>query len=237
MPASEAQINANKANAAKSTGPKTTEGKERSRQNSLKHGFTGAGIVLSEADAAEVERRTSAFAEELMAIGEVGQALARLAALHSVRIERGADQQTAALTARIRRVEADFVAPTGVDDEVAAKLRAEAVRIAMLDPSPEAVLARRYEAASERGFYKAIKELRQIERENAALLLADDEAHQTPRMGSFGPMHQAPEMTEDEYRAVYAQLNIPWPGESRKSAQTAQASNSFDVPMTIGRPR
>ncbi len=57
MPASEAQIRANRENAARSTGPKTDEGKERSRANALKHGLTGGGIVLPEADAAEVEAR------------------------------------------------------------------------------------------------------------------------------------------------------------------------------------
>ena len=61
--ATEAQIRANQANAALSTGPKTAEGKEQSRRNSLKHGLTGAGVVMPEADAAEVDRRAAAFAE------------------------------------------------------------------------------------------------------------------------------------------------------------------------------
>src|SRR5947199_141090 len=60
MPASEARILANQANAKLSTGPRTAEGKERSRANALKHGLTGAGVVLPEADAAEVERRAAA---------------------------------------------------------------------------------------------------------------------------------------------------------------------------------
>ena len=48
MPASEAQILANRRNAALSTGPKTPEGKEQSRRNALKHGMTGAGVVLAD---------------------------------------------------------------------------------------------------------------------------------------------------------------------------------------------
>ena len=52
MPVSEARIAANRANAARSTGPKTAEGKEKSRANALKHGLTGSGVVLAEADAA-----------------------------------------------------------------------------------------------------------------------------------------------------------------------------------------
>lgn len=58
--ATEAQIRANQQNAMRSTGPITPGGKEQSRRNALKHGLTGAGIVLP-----EVKRRATAFAEEL----------------------------------------------------------------------------------------------------------------------------------------------------------------------------
>jgi len=46
MIVSDARIAANRANALKSTGPRTAEGKERSRCNALKHGMTGAGVAL-----------------------------------------------------------------------------------------------------------------------------------------------------------------------------------------------
>ena len=110
MPASEARIAANRRNAQLSTGPKTQAGKEQSRRNALKHGLTGAGVVLPEADAAEVDRKSAAYAQELNASGEVGHDLARRAALNAVRMDRAADQQTAALAERVRQVEADFVA-------------------------------------------------------------------------------------------------------------------------------
>ena len=51
MPCSPEQLAANRRNAARSTGPKTEEGKEISRRNGLKHGLTGEGAVLTEADA------------------------------------------------------------------------------------------------------------------------------------------------------------------------------------------
>jgi hypothetical protein len=241
MPASEAQIRANQQNAAQSTGPKTEAGKERSRRNSLKHGMTGEGVVLPEADAAEVARRSETFADELMAIGDVGRALARRAALHSVRMERGADQQAAALTARIRQVEADFVASEGIDEAEADKLREEAVRIAMFDPSKEATLARQYEASAERGFYKALKQLRQMELQAEALIKADDEANAAAEhnamMGSFFASQKASQEIEDEYADIYAQLNIPLPKGPLKSAHPASVDKLVDVPMTIGRPR
>ena len=75
MPASEARIAANQANALRSSGPKTEEGKLASRRNSLKHGLTGSGIVLADADAAEVEPKAEAYRSELEAPGEVGRDL------------------------------------------------------------------------------------------------------------------------------------------------------------------
>ena len=57
MAASEARTRANRQNALKSTGPRTPEGKERSRRNAFKHGLTGQGVALPEEDQAEITRR------------------------------------------------------------------------------------------------------------------------------------------------------------------------------------
>jgi hypothetical protein len=129
MPASEAQIRANQANAKLSTGPRTPEGKEASRANALKHGLTGAGVVMPAADVAEVESRAASIAAETNASGVVGHTLARIAALG---FERGADQQAAALAEHVRRVDAEFVPPEGLDEAQAAGLRDEATRRAMV---------------------------------------------------------------------------------------------------------
>lgn len=51
------QIAANQANSAKSTGPRTDEGKERSRENAIKHGMAGASMVLTADLREEIERR------------------------------------------------------------------------------------------------------------------------------------------------------------------------------------
>ena len=53
------------------------------------------------------------------------------------------------------------------DPREIARERAEAADRALFDPSKEATLARNYEAAAERGLYRALRELRQVEAEAA----------------------------------------------------------------------
>jgi hypothetical protein len=239
MSTSEARIRANQQNAALSTGPKTDAGKEKSRRNSLKHGLTGSGVVLLEGDAAEVARRTSIYADELGAMGEVGEALARLAALNSVRLERAADQQAAALGRHVRQVEAEFVAPEGADEEEIEQLRAEAARIAMFDPSKEAVLARKYEGAAERSFYRALKQLRQMELHTETLLKAENAenpgAQMDAMLGSILAAKREGDQIDAALDAMEARLDMSSRRVSAKSTQFTPTHEVVDVPMTIGR--
>src|SRR6185436_13014617 len=49
------QIEANRINALKSTGPRTDEGKQRSRQNALRHGLTAETVITSRENAADYQ--------------------------------------------------------------------------------------------------------------------------------------------------------------------------------------
>jgi hypothetical protein len=102
MPSSEARILANRANAARSTGPRSASGRRRAAENSLKHGLTGAGVVIHEQDKDEVERRDEALQAELAPKSAMGAILVRQMAVLSVRMERGAQQESAALAVRVR---------------------------------------------------------------------------------------------------------------------------------------
>ena len=55
--ATKAQMNANRNNAKKSTGPRTNEGKQRSGQNALKHGLLARDAVLPDEDPADFDRQ------------------------------------------------------------------------------------------------------------------------------------------------------------------------------------
>jgi len=108
MTCSPARLAANRANAAKSTGPRTEEGKARSRENSYKHGLTGAGVVLPAEDAEAVDARFAALLDDLKPDGEAARLLVGRVALLSVRLERSARQEAAALSARVLGAEAAF---------------------------------------------------------------------------------------------------------------------------------
>src|SRR5262245_30478870 len=102
----ERQRLANQKNAQKSTGPKTTEGKERSRRNALRHGLTGDGTVLKKTDAELFRKKLGKLREECRPVGELEQALVAKMALSIVRQERCIEKDLADLERRKRRAEA-----------------------------------------------------------------------------------------------------------------------------------
>ncbi len=60
-----AQINANRNNAKKSTGPRTEEGKTRSAKNSLKHGLLARDTAMPGEDPADFDRQLSALEADI----------------------------------------------------------------------------------------------------------------------------------------------------------------------------
>ena len=95
------RLAANKANAAKSTGPKTEAGKEVSRRNALKHGMTGDGLALPDEDAAEVAASFDRFARQMKPKTEIGRKLVFRVALMTLRLERFAEAEAATLSDRV----------------------------------------------------------------------------------------------------------------------------------------
>src|SRR5882757_9861254 len=62
--ATPAQINANRANAQKSTGPRSPEGKSAARFNALKHGLDAESVIIPGEDPAQYEQLASDYEAE-----------------------------------------------------------------------------------------------------------------------------------------------------------------------------
>ena len=101
-PVISARVAANRRNAAKSTGPKTPEGKARARANAIKHGLTGAGVALPGEDAAAIEAEFLQAQEDFAPTTALGRKLVRRAALLGVRLDR-CERHANAVAARRER--------------------------------------------------------------------------------------------------------------------------------------
>ncbi len=87
-PISEARLAANRANAKKSTGPRTPEGKQRSCMNATRHAILGQVLHLTGKDLAAYNEFTSSYLETLQPKGAVETQLANTCADLQFRLHR-----------------------------------------------------------------------------------------------------------------------------------------------------
>jgi hypothetical protein len=96
------RIAANRRNARKSTGPRTTSGKARSRMNALKHGLDARTLILPGEDEAAYRARLDAFQAEVRPRNSLEESLVERAARLSWQVDRADRVQAAHLIQRIR---------------------------------------------------------------------------------------------------------------------------------------
>ena len=84
----ERQVEANRRNAARSTGPKTEAGKARSRANATTHGLSGESAVVEASRSPAFEARRAAWAAERRPVGDEANWSLDRAVAASLRIER-----------------------------------------------------------------------------------------------------------------------------------------------------
>jgi len=143
-----AQILANRQNAARSTGPKTPEGKETSSRNATRHGLSGVFTVLPHENAEDFDDLAARIRDEFQPesdnetflVDQMIQARCRL--LRVQRLEALAFEQI-------------LTEPGAASDPDARLLTALCASGNALDK------LHRYAAAAERSYYKALRELRQ----------------------------------------------------------------------------
>ncbi len=90
----------NRRNAQKSTGPRTHDGKNRSRFNAVKHGMTAKTLVLPDEDADVLQMRVETWIADLQPQNDVEQFLVEQAVHASWKLER-ADRAEVAQLSRI----------------------------------------------------------------------------------------------------------------------------------------
>jgi hypothetical protein len=116
MPTSERKARANHSNAQKSTGPKSEAGKERARANALKHGLSGAGIVVTDAEA--IAERSESWRSTFRIDSDVKEWTFTQVVVDSVRIDQIQSQVRAVRASEAQR--ATFV--WAIDHEADAAL-------------------------------------------------------------------------------------------------------------------
>ncbi len=101
-----AKAAANRLNAQKSTGPRTTDGKNRSRFNAVKHGMTAATVLPGE-DPAEFQRMRDDFLCDLRPRNAIEYFLVERAVIVSRQLERSERAENARLAKRAHTAAAD----------------------------------------------------------------------------------------------------------------------------------
>jgi hypothetical protein len=151
--ATEKQIEANKRNAQKSTGPTTEEGRSRSSRNALKHGLTAEQVTIKGEDPKQFEAFRGDILESLCPQGAIEEQLAERIVFCWWRLRR------------VSRMEADIVAEEHRDaDEfnassiLAGNMRGAGFVAAKLIAEPFQNLSR-YETTIERSLHRALHEL------------------------------------------------------------------------------
>jgi hypothetical protein len=95
--ATPAQILANRTNSERSSGPKTESGRERSSQNSYKHGLTSSKIVLPGEDPAEYDEFRISILEQYQPANTIEQILVEELAAAGWRLNRSRAVETEVL--------------------------------------------------------------------------------------------------------------------------------------------
>ncbi len=194
-----AQIKANRNNAKKSTGPRTEEGKARASMNALKHGLLARDAVLPGEDPADFDRQLSALEADIQPANSLEFELVRQIADAQWRMRRLTRLETGFLAAAVddqrRHLEKrrpDDLRP-GYDGETLL------LGSAMLDRTQAFVHLARYDGHLSRRFFRAVKQLADLRRDESKAREARSSA------GSYAPTHP------DAYRGRYVPAQAPPP--------------------------
>ena len=175
--ATAAQINANRLNALRSSGPRTEAGKSVSRFNALSHGLEARSLVIPGEDPAQLEALALDYQHQFRPTGPTE------AFLVETLVKADWDRR------RYTRLEGLVLQAQFAAEKSGAPLDAFASK-------PVQLVYRRL-AAAERSYFRALKELRRFQKERRALEEAQADADETisaPNDPPAGSPQAAPEI-------------------------------------------
>lgn len=156
------QIAANRANAQKSSGPKTAAGKARSSRNSLKHGLLSRELVLPWEDEREYRRLLKALLDEHGPEGATETLLVEQMAIAMWKLARLAGIEAAVLHQRLDdSLRLSSLAALPKEE------RFQAALSFILPPNQQVLL--NHENQLNKGFYRALATLKRLQTERRTL--------------------------------------------------------------------
>jgi hypothetical protein len=202
--ATQKQIEANRRNAQKSTGPKTEQGKSKAKFNALKHGMTAEAAVLPHEDKISYEELRQATIESYQPANGAELMLVELVAVNYWRLLRARRVETAAFDLHIRAYKGRNGVSTApsMDDDCG-------IATAFADPHNGLRNIERYQTAAERSYFRAVEALRKaqndrLRRERAQI---GSVPQSNPKSGSAKPIRVAMR----QHAIVFNTLDRPQP--------------------------
>jgi hypothetical protein len=159
---SQAQAAANAANSRLSTGPKSEQGKRASSANSTRHGLTAKQVVLPGEDAAAYEDLRAGLLSGWNPANTQEAILTDQIAQHAWRLQRARRIETRSLQVLLPSMEPTPALPGKIRMRPPAD-HDEALMLGLHAHAADLDKFRRYEAAIERSYYKAISQLQKLQ--------------------------------------------------------------------------
>ena len=222
------QIRANRANAKKSTGPRTQKGKARSSQNALKHGLLANDAVLPGEDPADFDRHLRSFEDTYLPRNRVEKEIVRQIADVAWRMQRLSRIETAVIAAGMensRRFNND-TGPMPEDREGQTNI----LGWAMLTRTKLLNNLARYDGQLARRFFRGVELMINIRREDRQLR----EAYEAKNAGATTPLHYLPD--EDPSSAHPSAIGFR-PSEKLGTVPSAAEKTSLESKTITGAKR
>ena len=231
------QINANRENAKKSTGPRTPEGKERSPKNALRHGLLAQDSVIPGEDPADFDRHLTLFEDTYVPKNYIEREIVRQIADAAWRMQRLSRIETTAITvamARRRKHRLRYGQESALEGHEA---DLELLGASMLDDTKLLNSLGRYDGHLTRRFYRAVEMMMKFRREERKLRDAEKRDSTNRHRGVDGSPRSDDESTWNADLARYGLDENYRPLNHPQSAPSAGGKGPVPVERSGSDPR